>query len=98
MSLPTIWERRGLRIAVVAIAALEVALLGALVLLFLSQAGSSDPLSRAIGVAVAGLLAVPLVVLALPALVLAVAGRWLKVALALSLLAVPATAIIYFLM
>lgn len=87
-----------LRLAVLAIAGIEVVLLGALVLLFIGQAGSSDPLSRAIGGAVATVLAVPLAILAVPALVLGVIGRWLLPALTLAILVVPATVVVYLFM
>jgi hypothetical protein len=80
-----------LRTTVLVLAGIETVLLGALVLLFLSQAGSSDPLSRAIGRAVTTLVAIPLLTCAVPALVLGVMGRWLKLALALAILAVPLT-------
>lgn len=91
-------KRSRLRVAVLAIAGIEVVLLGALVLLFLGQAGSSDPLSRAIGGAVATVLAVPLAILAVPALALGVIGRWLLPALTLAILVVPATVVIYLFM
>jgi hypothetical protein len=89
---------RGLRRTLLGVAGLETVLFSGLVLLFISQAGSSDPLSRVIGNGVATLLAIPLVVFALPALVLGVMGRWLRVALALTILAVPVTLVIYAIM
>ena len=55
----------------------------------MSAALSSDPLGRAIGGGMAGLTAVPLGALALPALALAAIDRWLVAALALASLAVP---------
>lgn len=76
--------------AVLALASIEAVLLGGLIFLFLEEAASSDPLSRAIGGAAATLAAIPLVIFAAPALVLGVMGRWLKLALALAILAVVA--------
>lgn len=76
---------RFLRGATATLAAIECALglgLGAFVL-----SGSSDPLGVSIAEGVAKLTAIPLVLCALPALILAWLDRLLPVALALALLA-----------
>jgi hypothetical protein len=52
---------------------------------------TSDPLALAIGKGVAGLVAVPYLLLVAPALMMGLTGRWLSVALALLVIAVPAT-------
>jgi len=56
---------------------------------------SSDPLGAAIGRGVTMLLAVPYVLLALPGMVLAYLGRWLPLALALVVLAMPAAILLW---
>ena len=78
----------GLRIAVLALAGIETAVFGVLEFLFLSQAlSSNEQLGRSIGWALAAAMAVPLLLLTLPALILGVMGRWLKLALILAILA-----------
>jgi hypothetical protein len=56
---------------------------------------SSDPLGAAIGRGITMLLAVPYVALAVPGMVLAYLGRWLPLALALVVLAVPAAILLW---
>jgi hypothetical protein len=77
-----------LRVLVIALSGLEVlACLGFAVVLF---SNSSDPLGRNIAIGVGGLIALPLVLGALPALILGVLDRWLPLALVLALAAIPA--------
>jgi hypothetical protein len=52
---------------------------------------TSDPLALAIGKGVAGLVAVPYLLFVAPALLMGLIGRWLPLALALLVIAVPAT-------
>ena len=67
--------------------------------LFLAFAGlmlqSSDPLGKAIGQGMTRLIALPYFALVMPALVMALANRWLALALALTLLAGPAAAYLW---
>jgi uncharacterized MnhB-related membrane protein len=51
---------------------------------------TSDPLARAIGKGVAGLVAVPYLLFVAPALLMGLTSRWLPVALVLLVIAVPA--------
>jgi hypothetical protein len=77
-----------LRIVVIALSGLEVlACLGFALVLF---GNASDPLGRNIAVGVGSLIALPLVLGALPALILGVLDRWLPFALLLALAAIPA--------
>jgi hypothetical protein len=83
-----------LRTAVIALAGIEMVVFGGLELLFLSQAlTSNEQLGRSIGWALAAAIALPMLLLALPALILGVMGRWLKLALILAILAaaIPVT-------
>ncbi|HVO04787.1 MAG TPA: hypothetical protein VMT54_21515 [Candidatus Cybelea sp.] len=77
-----------LRIAVLALAAIEAALGIALLAIFLQPA--SDPMGAEIGQGMAMLTAIPLALGTLPALLLAWHGRWLWPALILALAAPPA--------
>jgi hypothetical protein len=62
----------------------------ALLIVFVSEIlSSSDPLGRAIGRGVAALAAIPAFACVLPALLLGLLGRWLFLALALAVAAVP---------
>lgn len=56
---------------------------------------SSDPLGRAIGQGMVKLLAIPDCLLVLPGLALALANRFLPVALALIVLAVPVAVVLW---
>jgi len=70
-------------------------LLVVLALLLLESLQSSDSLGRAIGLGLAKLLAIPLVTCVLPGLGLALANRFVPVALALILLSVPLTVVVW---
>lgn len=81
-------SNRGLRIAVLALAGIETVLFAVIMFFVLSQAvTSNEQLGRSIGWALAAAIATPFVLLTLPALILGVRGRWLKLALALAVLA-----------
>ena len=56
---------------------------------------STDPLGRAIGQGMVGLMAIPYCVLVIPGLTLALLNRWLPVAIALVVLAVPAAFLLW---
>lgn len=57
--------------------------------------GSTDPLGKAIGQGMTVAAAVPLLTLVLPALTLGFANRWLGWALALLILAVPVSGLLW---
>jgi hypothetical protein len=77
-----------LRILVIALSGLEVlACLGFALVLFNN---SSDPLGRNIAIGVGTLMGLPLLLGALPALILGLLDRWLPLALVLALAAIPA--------
>jgi hypothetical protein len=77
---------------VLIIAGLEsVAMLGIIVIVVSSgQLRSGEALSRSLGWAILGIYGLPYLILAMPALLLAALNRYLPIALALSLLAIPA--------
>ena len=56
---------------------------------------STDPMGQAIGRAMVKLIAIPFCALTLPGLALGAANRWLPAALALVVLAVPVTVIVW---
>lgn len=86
----------GLRFAVLLIAGIETALCVVIEFIALGQAiGSGEQLARSIGWGVATVVAVPFVLLVLPALLLGILGRWLKLALFLAALAVVAALVAY---
>jgi hypothetical protein len=76
-----------LRWLVLTLGALETLVLASFVGLLL---WTSDPLAWAIGKGLAGLLVVPYVLFVAPALLMGLTGRWLPLALALLVIAVPA--------
>ena len=77
-----------LRILVIALSGLEVlACLGFAILL---AGNASDPLGRSIAIGVGIITGLPLVLGALPALILGLCDRWLPLALALAGAAIPA--------
>jgi hypothetical protein len=80
---------RTLTLAIGAVETLALAMFAALML------QSSDPLGAAIGRGITMLLAVPYVVLAVPGMALAYLRRWLPLALALVVLAVPAAILLW---
>ena len=80
-----------LRISVIVIAAVEAAAIG----LFALGAQTSDPLGRSIAMGVALLLAAPFAALTVPALIMAMMGRWLWAALALALSSLLAMAVLW---
>ena len=88
-------RRRRLRVAVLALASLECALLGFYFAVMVSLALSSDPLGSAIGQGMASLTMIPLALFALPALVLGIVDRWLLLALLLIVLAVVVTPVLF---
>ncbi len=79
-----------LRTSVIALGLVETVLVAVFVALMLQ---SSDPLGRAIGTGMATLVAVPYGVLVVPGLALGLANRWLPLALALTIAAIPAALI-----
>lgn len=81
-----------MRKAVIAIAILETAVVAVFAGLMLQP---SDPLGRAIGQGMMKLAALPFLAMVLPGLVLGIANRWLPAALALVLLAVPVSAVLW---
>ena len=56
---------------------------------------STDPMGQAIGQAMVKLIAIPFCALILPGLALGLANRWLPAALALVVLAVPVTLVVW---
>jgi hypothetical protein len=89
---------RGLRIAVVLLAGVETALFALIEFFVLSQAlSSNEQLGRSIAWALAAAIAAPFVLLTLPALILGIRGRWLKLALVLAMLALAVPVAIRFL-
>ena len=84
-----------LRLAVLVIAGLQTLAFLAIEAIALSQVGSSEALSRSIGQGVALFATVPFALGTLPALVLGTLGRWLWLALALAVLAVPGAILIF---
>jgi hypothetical protein len=84
--------RTNVRSLVLAIGAIETAALAMFAALMLQ---STDPLGAAIGRGITALLAVPYVALALPGIVLAYLGRYVALALALVVLAVPAAILLW---
>jgi hypothetical protein len=83
-------SRATLRAIVIVVGLIETVLVAVFVALMLQ---SSDPLGRAIGTGMATLVAVPYGVLVVPGLALGLANRWLPLALAFTVAAVPATLI-----
>jgi hypothetical protein len=81
-----------LRKTVLVLTGLEALLALAFIALMLQ---ATDPIGSSIGRGMAMLTAIPLAALVLPALALAIADRWLKFALALSLLALPLSALLW---
>ena len=81
------------RAAVLILGALETLLVAVFFTLLL---WTSDPWAWAIGRAVAELVAIPYILLVVPALVMGVLGRWLPFALALALIAPPATILVLY--
>lgn len=78
-----------LRIAVLALAGIETVLFLFIAYLALSQAlSANEQLGRSLGWAIMAGAAVPYVPFALPALILGILGRWLKLALLLAVLAI----------
>ena len=75
-----------LRIAVIFLASIETLLAASFIALMLQ---STDPLGKAIGEGMTRLLAMPLVLLVLPALALGLANKWLPAAMAMVLVAIP---------
>lgn len=82
-----------LRIAVILLGALQSL---AALSIFLLFSGSTDPLGKAIGKAVQMMVLAPFVLLIVPGLALGIIGRWLQVALALLLVAIPVTALLWY--
>ena len=90
---PPVWTP--LRRAVATLAAVEAILLVTYLVLMGSLALSSDPIGRSTGRGMVMLTLLPLVLCTLPALILAVTGRWLVLALVLVFIT-PALAIYLF--
>jgi hypothetical protein len=79
---------RGLRVVVLVLAGVETGLFVLVELLLLSALLSSgEQMGRSIAGALAAALLIPFLLLTLPALILAIRGRWLKLALVLAILA-----------
>lgn len=79
---------RDLRIAVLLLAGTEAVLFAVVAYFVLNQAiSSNEQLSRSIGWALAAVVAAPIVLLTLPALILGIWGHRLKLALGLAILA-----------
>lgn len=81
---------------VIALAGVEVAILLGFIALFATSLSSGEALSRNLAQAAIVLAAVPLIVLALPALVLGLRQRAPKIALTLALLVLPVAAALFF--
>jgi hypothetical protein len=88
-------QRRWLRGACFVLAAAETGLLGLFMGVMVDAALSADPLGSEIGRGMAALTAAPLFLFALPALTLAVLDRWLQAALALAVLAMPVSILLW---
>lgn len=87
-------NRPALRWTVFIIGALEtIAFVG--FVLAVDPFGSSDPLGHGIAVAMSLIMAVPYVVLVVPALILAACGRFLPFAVVLTVLALVAAAFLW---
>ncbi len=84
--------RTWLRTLVFVVGGIETAVFLAFAALMLQ---SSDPLGKAIGQGVTMLMAIPYGALVVPALVMAVLNRWLALALAMTLLAIPVAAYLW---
>lgn len=80
-----------LRVVIVLVALVQAAAIG----LFALGAQTSDPLGRSIAMGVALLLAAPFAALTVPALIMAMMGRWLWAALALALSSLLAMAVLW---
>jgi hypothetical protein len=79
---------RGLRITVILLAGIETVLIAIVLFFVLSQViSSNEQLGRSIGWALAAAVAAPFVLLTLPALILGIMGRRLKLALVLAIIA-----------
>jgi hypothetical protein len=81
-----------LRAAVLLLAGADTVVFGIVGFAFLQQAlSSNEQLGRSIGWTIAGAMAALIIVFALPALILGIRGRWLKLALILAIvgLALP---------
>jgi hypothetical protein len=76
-----------LRLAVLALASLEILASIAIVIFFYK--GATDPLGRNIAYGIMALICVPLALCAMPALALGLLDRWLPAALLLALAAAP---------
>jgi hypothetical protein len=88
---PGLWLRR----ACIVLAGVETVALTGYAGIMVTLAFSSDPLGSAIGRGMVVLTAVPLVALALPALVLAILDRWPLIALTLATLVVPVSILLW---
>jgi len=84
-----------LRRAVIALAGAEIVVLSGFLALFAPALSSNEALSSSIAQAAMVLTAVPLVALALPALILGLKARALKTALTLALLVLPVGVVLF---